>query len=298
MWYLQEFFLKNGFVTAVHPHRDTDTKGRWNLLIHKDNYKKGIIDARDILSNYDTLVPDTTDVRATWSIPRSIGNGVTLDGDSSNGEQTYASLSMASLVSVLTQEDYEMPVTTTNTAIDLTIREVSIPLPGVSTIPSTNNPPTYSQVLQSSFQPSQTTPTASETAAQLEITRLQNENKRLQSLVDATSSTASATTLSSFSQPVKYAESTTTSTITNSVSMDQFNELSSKYDNILLLLQSLQMQKDTSSNASYMDITTTAKHGQQDASSLADQPDSKRMDSKQTPNKSHPPADATMHQSP
>jgi hypothetical protein len=136
MWYLQEFFLKNGLVTAVHPHRDTDTKGRWNLLIHIDNYKKGIINARDILDNYNTFIPDTTDVRATWSIACYVGNGVTPDGNSSNGEQTYASLSMASLVSVLTQEDYAMPVTTTNMAIDLTIHEVSVPLHSVSTIPT------------------------------------------------------------------------------------------------------------------------------------------------------------------
>jgi hypothetical protein len=165
MWYLQEFFLKNGLITALHPHRDTDTKGRWNLLIHKDNYKIGTIDARDILDNYDTLVPDTTDVRARWSIPRSVGNGVTPDGDSSNGKQTYASLSMASLVSVLTQEDYAMPVTTTNTAIDLTLREVSIPLTNVSTNPTTDTQPTYSQVIQSSLQPPPPpTLSASETA--------------------------------------------------------------------------------------------------------------------------------------
>jgi hypothetical protein len=36
MWYLQNYFLKTGLVTAVHPHRNIDLKGRWNLLIHKD----------------------------------------------------------------------------------------------------------------------------------------------------------------------------------------------------------------------------------------------------------------------
>jgi phosphoribosylformylglycinamidine (FGAM) synthase-like enzyme len=41
-----------------------------------------------------------------------------------------------------------------------------------------------------------------------------------------------------------------------------------------------------------MDITTTEKHGQQDASSLAVQPESKHVDLKQTPNKSHLVADA------
>jgi hypothetical protein len=80
--------------------------------------------------------------------------------------------------------------------------------------------------------------------------------------------------------------------------VEQFNALSSKYDDILLILKSLQQEKNIPSNRSPMDITTTEKHGQQDASSLAVEPESKRVDSKQTPNKSHPVADANMHQSP
>jgi hypothetical protein len=75
---------------------------------------------------------------------------------------------MASLVSVLTHEDYEMPVTTTNTAIDLTIREVSVPLSSTSTVPTAATQPTYSQVVQSSIHPPLPTPSASEIAAQLE----------------------------------------------------------------------------------------------------------------------------------
>jgi hypothetical protein len=142
MWYLKEYFLKSGLVLAVHPHRDTATNGRWNLLIHKDNYKKGLVDVNAVLNDYETLVPDSSDIRATWSIPRAAGNGVVQDGDSSSGEKTYASLSMASLVSVLTQEDYAMPVTITNTSIDLTVREVSVPSSGAPINPSTIPQPT------------------------------------------------------------------------------------------------------------------------------------------------------------
>jgi hypothetical protein len=64
MWYLQNYFLKTGLVTAVHPHRD------------KNNYRQGLIDVRDVLGNYNTLVPDTTDIRAQWNFPQVAGNGI------------------------------------------------------------------------------------------------------------------------------------------------------------------------------------------------------------------------------
>jgi hypothetical protein len=69
MGYLHNYFLKTGLVTAVHPHEDTNLQGCWNLLIHKDNYRQGLIPAQDMLSNYKRLVPDTTDVHAQWTFP-------------------------------------------------------------------------------------------------------------------------------------------------------------------------------------------------------------------------------------
>jgi hypothetical protein len=141
MWYLQNYFLKTGLVTAVHPHRDTDLKGRWNLLIHKDNYRQGLDDVREVLGNYNTLVPDTTDVQAQWDFPRVAGNGIVHDGNSSSGDRTYASLSVASLVSVLTQEDFHMVLSTTNTAVDLTHRELTVPSTiSAATTPIYNHP--------------------------------------------------------------------------------------------------------------------------------------------------------------
>jgi hypothetical protein len=95
MWYLQNYFLKTGLVTAVHPHQYTNLKGRWNLLIHKDNYRQGLVDVREVLGNYNTLVPDTTNVRAQWEFPQMAGNGIVHDCDSSSGDRTYASLSIA-----------------------------------------------------------------------------------------------------------------------------------------------------------------------------------------------------------
>jgi hypothetical protein len=98
---------------------------------------------------------------------------------------------------------------------------------------------------------------------------------------------------------------TAASTITESaavatVSVEQFQTLPDKGqdDSILLILQSMQKTSNQPSYSSPMDIAATKKHGQQDTSSLVEQPDSKQLDSKATPNKSHPVADAGMTQSP
>jgi hypothetical protein len=186
-----------------------------------------------------------------------------------------------------------MVVSTTNTAVDLTHHELTVP----STISAATTPiynhPSYAQVAQSAHsnisQPSQI-PLHD---AQAEIARLRFENARLQSIVATRPLLASQLPT----------DSTSTSTITASatvatVSVQQFQSLLDKYDSILLILQSLQKSPNPLSNSSPMDITTNEKHGQRDASSLVEQPDSKRLDSKVTPNKSHPVADAVMTQSP
>jgi hypothetical protein len=186
-----------------------------------------------------------------------------------------------------------MVVSTTNTAVDLTHRELTVP----STISAAPTPiynhPSYAQVAQSAHsnisQPSQI-PLHD---AQAEIARLRFENARLQSLVATRPLLASQLPT----------DSTSTLTITASatvatVSVEQFQSLSDKYDSILLILQSHQKSPNPLSNSSPMDITTNEKHGQRDASSLVEQPDPKRLDSKVTPNKSHPVVDAVMTQSP
>jgi hypothetical protein len=221
------------------------------------------------------------------------GNGIVHDGDSSSGDRTYASLSVASLVIVLTQEDFNMVVSTTNTAVDLTHRELTVPST-ISATPTPNyNHPSYAQIVQSANSNVFQTSHIPLQDAQAEIARLRFENARLQSTVATHPLPASALPT----------DSNSTSTITASaavatISVEQFQSLSDKYDSILVIHQSLQKSPNMPSNDSPMDITTNEKHGQRDASSLAEQPDSKRLDSKVTPNKSHPVADAIMTQSP
>ena len=106
MWHLENKIIETNLVTAVHPHRETDTIGRWNLLIHKDNLTKTFKAIQVILDNYESIVPDDPTVRAKWDHVRRVGNGKTTPADEdSNGDQSYATVSMASLSSNLTTED-------------------------------------------------------------------------------------------------------------------------------------------------------------------------------------------------
>ena len=128
MWHLENKIVETGLVTAIHPHRDTDSIGRWNLLIHKDNLRKTFTAVQSILDNYNSIVPDDPTVRSTWEHIRRVGNGKqTLADEDSNGDQSYATLSMASLSTILTTEDKLTSVTTTNTSFDLTTMEVTVP---------------------------------------------------------------------------------------------------------------------------------------------------------------------------
>ena len=128
MWHLENKIIETNLVTAVHPHRETDTIGRWNLLIHKDNLRKTFVAVQNILDNYESIVPDDPTVRAKWEYKRRVGNGKTAPADDdSNGDQSYATLSMASLSSILTTEDQSLQVTTTNTSFDLMAMEVAAP---------------------------------------------------------------------------------------------------------------------------------------------------------------------------
>ena len=66
MWHMENTIIATNLVPAVHPHRETDTIGRWNLLIHKSNLKKTFIAVQAILDDYESIVPDDPTVQAKW----------------------------------------------------------------------------------------------------------------------------------------------------------------------------------------------------------------------------------------
>jgi hypothetical protein len=191
----------------------------------------------------------------------------------------------------------------------LSICEVSVPSSNTTvqlSVPTIQ--PTYAQVVTS--HPPLSTLGTIETAAAIKIARLKAENQRLQSIISANNTAINDKQPAPVSNPSLPSESTAVSTMTTTVTIDQFNDLASKYDLLLSILQSIQSNQQqgipvssntnmiTTSDTLLMDITTTENHGQQDASGLAEQPGSKRLDSRATPNKSLLFAGADMDQSP
>jgi hypothetical protein len=167
MWYFEGKIKESGLVSSVHPHHHTDTSGRWNLLVHKDNMKAARKAVQEILDAWDVIIPDDPNVRATWGLPRKAGTERSVFGGdvSSDGDQTYATASMASLSTILTAEDHDMKVTASSTNyFDITI---------VVKADKQEAPKLYLQVATASLAAPQ--PTTKEIQMQAEIDRMKQE---------------------------------------------------------------------------------------------------------------------------
>ena len=311
MWHLENKIIETNLVTAVHPHRETDSIGRWNLLIHKDNLKKTFAAVQEILDNYESIVPDDPTVRAKWEHKRRVGNGKTAPADvDSNGDQSYATLSMASLSSILTTENQSLVVTTTTTSFDLTTMEVAIPQP----------PTTQMNYLQAVNGPQVPTSTHNELRLQALVEKLTADYE----LLKASIQDKSIHSHHPFSDTDNSTVTNTTSSLTASNLLDALKQqqieyqahqdakqaqyqaqMEARFENMMnrnieleeklnhqILLQTVQ---DPLSNTS----TNNKKQSlAPDANSQAQQSDPKGQDSKATPTKNHPVMDVLEHQNP
>ena len=163
MAYLQPDILKTGFITSVQPCRTTDTLGRWNLLINRNDLFAATEAVTTVIANYSSIVPTTPEC-ATWTYPRLVGSSTKSSptDKSSEGDNSYAAASITSLCSILTAEDQHIPVTTTNASFDLSAMEVTPPT-------GTYAPPTsYANAVQTT--PSG--PSASETRLSAQVAQL------------------------------------------------------------------------------------------------------------------------------
>ena len=286
MFYFENKIIESQLVSSVHAHRDADTHGRWNLLLHKDNYNKARQVVEQLLANYENIIPNDSSVRSTWDHPRKVGSGFPTGEDiSSEGDRTYASASIASLSSYLTTDDQDLQVTTTNSFFDLSTMVIDT---------TTQNPtPSYLSVTQNSIG---TTSTANEIRLQAELDRLRAELQMLKSSIQTP--VPAVTTTYSVPPTVSTDPATTTTPSTMSAKdlmdrQDQFeHQMNNKLEQILQAL--------TSSSSA---LTTQSIYEQSlqasDASSPVKQPDTKRQDVKATPpTKNHPVADVTAHQHP
>jgi hypothetical protein len=96
MWYFENKFAATGLIQSVYSHRQTDSTGRWNLLLHKDNIKPARQAVQAILNQWADLLPDDPTVRSKWNTPRRAGNDRPFGEEvSSEGDRTYATASMA-----------------------------------------------------------------------------------------------------------------------------------------------------------------------------------------------------------
>ena len=286
MFYFENKIIESNLVSSVHAHRDTDSEGRWNLLLHKDNYTRARQVVQDLLADYENIVPNDSSVRSSWEHLRKVGTGHPAGEDiSSEGDRTYASASIASLSSYLTTEDQDLQVTTTNTFFDLStmVVETSTPIPS----------PSYLSVAQSGINQ----PTANEIRLQAELDRLRAELHSLRTMAPVpTVSVPNTNTIPLAVSTAPTATTTSTSTLSARDLLERQEQFETKINSKLdQLLDALKMSYGAAPTAPIYDHTTQAT----DASSPVKQPQTKKQDVKATPpTKNHSFADVTARQHP
>jgi hypothetical protein len=297
MFYFDVKIRELGYIASIHPHRDTDEKGRWNLLLHKDNIVKAKISVQAILDDWDKILPHDDTVRSKWTFPRRAGKDRALGEDtSSNGDQTYTSASIASLSSILTSEDQSIPVTTADAYFDFSYMNEE---------PTNNLQKSYLEAAAPKSLPTNGYDSKIIVALEAELEKTKAEIAELKALLNGTKDATTAPTSTVTAQQTSTSTSTMTtppSQVTALTSQDlderhiQFeNEFMGKMDQYFENLTAELIRKLTSPTATE---TITKKHPASDASSQ-DQSEPKKRDIKETPpSKSHPVADADMVQNP
>ena len=312
MWHLENKIIETGLVSAVHPHRETDSIGRWNLLIDKTNLKKTFSAVQSILDNYESIVPDDPTVRAKWSFPRRVGNGKLAPAeDDSNGDQSYATLSMASLSSILTNEDHLVAVTTTNTSFDLTTMEVTVPvaasaatmnyLQAVNGVSMSNVSPTVNEIrLQALVEKV----TADYEALKAVVSRNQQEN-----ILNSTNPSSSDTLTTSTLTNESLLESLRIQQLDYQAKQDakqaQYHaQMEARFEQIMTRNIELEYKLKTQLSTQNANESEIANDNDKknilapDANSQAEQSNPKRQDLKATPTKNHPITDVPQLQNP
>jgi hypothetical protein len=301
MWYFENEFASTGLIMSVHPHRATDTTGRWNLLVHKENIKAARQSVQAILDKWDVILPNEAAVRSAWNLPRRAGSDRPFGEEvSSEGDRTYASASMASLSSILTAEDQDIRVTASSTNyFDYTTETISIPTPATSSAATMS----YLQAATGTVtqQPGNVAtpvtipqgPTANEIRLQAEIDELKKiiAEKLSPTVVPAIHVTEQDT-------------ATTTSTMTSAelvIRQTQFEQTIHESIQQAITLQMTSMFEKLSNKMvdSTTSIENEKKHQAPDANSPVKQSEPKRQDIKSTPpTKNHPVTDVPANQNP
>jgi hypothetical protein len=127
MFYIERKIMATALVQSVNHCKSTDTIGRWNVLVSKDNFEDAGEKITNILDNYETIVPDEKGKRATWDQARYVKTGLGLAGDS-EGANSYATAAGKSLTSILTIEE-QNDAMTDPPIFDFTVMEDTVTEP-------------------------------------------------------------------------------------------------------------------------------------------------------------------------
>lgn len=202
MAYFAPVIMATGLITSIQVCKTTDDIGCWNLLCNKANYNLASASVTAIIADYGNHVP-TSPSCSTWEYPRAVGQHVhmTANNESSEGDKSYANASIASLTSIVTLEDFNVPVTTTTTLFDLSAMEPAVgthPIhedpyqaayPTQPPIPSYANVTSYSNAASSHYNP----PSFRETQLTQEVAALRAQLTAAMLQLDQVSTTPSTT---------------------------------------------------------------------------------------------------------
>ena len=268
-----------------------------------------------ILGNYESIVPDDPTVRATWEHERRVGNEKHAPADEdSNGDQSYATLSMASLSTILTTEDRLTSVTTTNTSFDLTTMEVNVPsnhpAPNMTCMQATNSihhiPRSNLTANEIRLQALVDKVTAEYEALKLAITEKLNTTHGPLSVTASSTDTNTTSTLTNVSllealkaQQAEHQAQQETRQAQYQAQMEARFEKLMTHNIELEKKMNQQILQQAAHQSSSIDGDNEKKNSlAPDANSQAQQSDPKRQDLKATPTKSHSSTDALKNQNP
>ena len=294
MFYLHPQFIETGVISSVQQTRTTDTEGRWNLLVTRSEYKEACFKIQSILDKYEQYVQIPSD-RATWSYPRTVGgkNGAkySFDDENSNGDDSYGALSLASLASLLTVEDLAVPVTTSTATFDLSAMDVG--QKSYATAVTQGQQTFASSLLEQKLTADLAIALARIDEMSAQLDRLMNPNSNtIITETPPTQSPSSITIDPPLPEKTPQEELIQRQSDYESRNEARVEQMRIQNDEMALALQQIMRAMHLPNP------TNSGKHEATDASSLIQQPSAKKIDTKETPTKSHSMTDAEERQTP
>jgi hypothetical protein len=134
MFYILNPLLQNKLIRSVESTKKTDSHGRWNVLCNAADFPAASKFVTEVLATFDVTVPSDV-AAAPKSFPSRISGTIPSDG-SSDGDQSYATTSMRSFASVVTDGDCDLHIETPSISFDLSYMQSDTTTTVASTVTS------------------------------------------------------------------------------------------------------------------------------------------------------------------